>query len=72
MLRETRKTNLVNRWLRWVPLKEMCLFIYLFIYLFNRGAVYSSLDLLRTDEFCLSQRVERILAQDLAGLIERL
>jgi len=59
-----RKTHLINRWLRgWCRRWNFGFFDY--------GEVYMALGLLATDGVQLSQRGKRILADELAGLIER-
>jgi len=59
-----RKTHLINRWLTdWCHWWNFGFF--------DHGEVYTALGLLATDGVHLSQRGKQILAQDLAGLIER-
>jgi len=59
-----RKTHLINRWLRdWCHRWNFGFF--------DHGEVYKAPGLLATDGVHLSQRGKRILAQELAGLIER-
>jgi len=60
----SRKTHLINTWLRgWCKHKN-------FGY-FNHGMVYSAPGLMAVDGSHLSQRGKWILAQELAGLVER-
>jgi len=59
-----RKTHLVSRWLRdWCHRWNFGFF--------DPGEVYTSQGLLATDRVQLSRRGKRILAHELAGLIER-
>ena len=60
----TRKTHRINTWLRgWCKRKNLGFF--------DHGAVYSAPGLRSADGYHLSQRGKRILAQELAGLVER-
>jgi len=59
-----RKTHLINKWLR-----DWC-HRWNFVF-FDHGEVYTAPGLLVTDGLQLSQRGKRILAHELAGLIER-
>ena len=51
-----------------VQTQEFCLFVCLF---FDHGAIYSAPGMMAADGSSLSLRVKRILAEELAGLIER-
>ena len=60
----TRKTHRVNTWLRgWCKRKNLGFF--------DHGTVYSAPGLRSADGYHLSQRGKQILAQELAGLVER-
>ena len=60
----TRKTHCINTWLRgWCKRKNLGFF--------DHGAVYSAPGMRSADGYHLSQRGKRILAQELAGLVER-
>ena len=60
----TRKSHLINAWLRgWCKRKHFGFF--------DHGAVYSAPGLRSADGNCLSPKGRRILAQELAGLVER-
>jgi len=60
----TRKTHRINTWLRgWCKCKNLRFF--------DHGVVYLAHGLRSADEYHLSQRGKRILAQELAGLVER-
>jgi len=59
-----RKTHLINRWLR-----DWCRW-WNFDF-FDHGEVYTAPDLLATDGVQLSPTGKRILAHELAGLVER-
>jgi len=59
-----RKTHLINRWLRdWCHRWNFGFF--------DHGKVYTAPGLLATDGVQLSQREKRILAHEMAGLVER-
>jgi len=59
-----RRTHLINRWFRdWCSQWNFGFF--------DHGEIYTALGLLATDGVQLSQRGKRILAHELAGLIER-
>jgi len=63
-IKRTRKTHLINRWLRdWCHCWNFGFF--------DHGEVYTAPGVLATDGVQLSQRDQRILAHELAGLIER-
>ena len=60
----TRKTHRINTWLRgWCKHKNFRFF--------DHGVVYSAPGLRSADRYHLSQRGKQILAQELAGLVER-
>ena len=60
----TRKTHRINTWLRgWCKCKNLRFF--------DHGVVYLASGLKSADGYHLSQRGKRILAQELAGLVER-
>ena len=60
----TRKTHRINTWMRgWCKHKNLGFF--------GHGAVYSAPGLRSADGYHLSQRGKWILAQELAGLVER-
>jgi len=64
IIERDRRTHLINRWLRdWCHQWNFGFF--------DHGEVYTALGLLVTDGVQLSQRGKRILAHELAGLIER-
>ena len=60
----TRKTHRINTWLRgWCKRKNLGFF--------DHGAVYSAPGLKSADGYHMSQREKQILAQEMAGLVER-
>ncbi|XP_042725317.1 uncharacterized protein LOC122178868 [Lagopus leucura] len=60
----TRKSHLINAWMRgWCKRKNFGFF--------DHGVVYSASGLRSADGNCLSPKGRRILAQELAGLVER-
>ena len=60
----TRKTHLINTWLKgWCKHKNF--------WFFDHGVVYSAPGLRSANGYHLFQRGKQILAQELAGLVER-
>lgn len=60
----TQKTHLINTWLRgWCNCRNLGFF--------DHGEFYSAPDLMAIDGSHLSPRGKQVLAQELAGLIER-